>query len=486
MTDQATPAKKPTYHSEVTENGDNIQVENTPEYTAFMDSQKKTADDAAAKKVSDLAKTGMGSKFKEIDDYLSANPFQSEYTDPKTGLIYSRYVDSGSGGDSPVAGTGETVGYNSFDPKSKMIGLYDTGGNRTSYKKQEVSKGMLGDLMSSPIMPILIGVLAPELLPALGSFAAPAVNAALQLAQGNGIEGALKGGALSYAGGQLGNYVTGEVGGALSDVGGTMDNIDVGGGWNPATGAASPLASASIAKAAGNAAKSVVQSGGKIDPKSLITSALSGAGDMQIGDSGINVGDALKGVQAVQAISGGNPLALASIASQYLPSGKTNTGPAPKDVEPNSFPTTSGDKFPAPFTVDQSPLSVASQQDQETPSGGLNAVKQQISNASDTAQNTISDIKPTLQKIISGIGTAKSLQSAAQGSPLSAISAFANIAKNASSAQPSSVDKLPPARADVRTLFPVGDNNPPAYVPPSKLTPITSIAGLSKLLSHTG
>jgi hypothetical protein len=129
---------------------------------------------------------------------------------------------------------------------------------------------------------------------------------------------------------------------------------------------------------------------------------------------------------------------------------------------------------------------VASQSDQEAPSGGLNSVRQQVSDASDTAQNTINDIKPTLQKIISGIGTAKNLQSAVQSGPLGAISAFANIAKNASSAQPSSVDKLPPAQADVRTLFPVGSSKPPAYVLPSKLTPITSIAGLSKLLSHTG
>ena len=43
-------ATAPIYHSEVTENGDNIQVENTPEYTAFINSQKKAADDAAAKK----------------------------------------------------------------------------------------------------------------------------------------------------------------------------------------------------------------------------------------------------------------------------------------------------------------------------------------------------------------------------------------------------------------------------------------------------
>jgi len=459
MTDQSTPAKKPTYHSEYSDwSGDNIQVEDTPEYTAQIAASKKTADAAAAKKVSDLARTGMGSKFKEIDDYLSANQNQSEYTDPKTGLIYSRYTDTGGGGyDSGDTGTGETTGYNSFDPKTKMIGIYDTSGNRTSYKKQEVSKGMLGDLMSSPIMPILIGVLAPELLPALGSFAAPAVNAALQLAQGNGIEGALKGGALSYAGGQLGNYVTGEVGGALSDVGGTMDNIDVGGGWNPATGAASPLASASIAKAAGNAAKSVVQSGGKIDPKSLITSALSGAGDMQIGDSGINVGDALKGVQAVQAISGGNPLALASIASQYLPSGKASTGPSARDVEPNSFPPS--DQYPEPFTVAQSG---------EPPTGGLT-----------TASSSLSDILPAARKIIGGVNTVKGLSNAIKGGPLGLASAVMQATKGSAP----SANKQPPARVDVNTLFPIGGNIAPSYAAPSELTSLNDFESLSKLLA---
>ena len=377
---------------------------------------------------------------------------------------------------------------------TKFIGSFDANGNleiaraamaptkgdyiQTIDADGNFSKERYRDMSGAP----------PIVKAAVAYFGGPLATMGLSAFEGNSIGDVLKSGALSYLGGEVGNAVTGEVGGALNDVGGTMDNIDVGGGWNPsgATSLSSGALSGIASKAAGNVARSIVQGGGKINPNSLITSALSSAGGVEIGDTGVSVGDALKGVQAAQALSSGNPLALASIASQYLPSGKTSTGPSARDVEPDSFPTTSSDKFPTPFTVDQSPLAVASQQDQETPSGGLNAVKQQISDASDTAQNTISDIKPSLQKIIGGIGTARNLQSAAQNGPLSAVSAFTNIAKNASSAEPSSRDKLPPARVDVRTLFPVGSNNPPAYVPPSKLTPITSIAGLSKLLSHMG
>jgi len=369
------------------------------------------------------------------------------------------------------AGKGNTAYRVQFDAKGNPI-FYTT----------EASSNDLAKLLSDPVLGAVANIAATY-------FGGPLGASALQLAQGHDIGDAIKAGVLSYGAGELGNYVTGQVGSALSDVGGIMDNIDVGGGFNPSGGLSSltPDALSGIAaKTAGNVAKSVVQSGGKINPNSLITSALSGAGNVEIGDTGFNVGDALKGVQTAQALSSGNPLALASVASQYLPSGKISTGPNARDVEPDSFPTISSDKFPTPFTVDQSPLAVASQSDQETPFGGLNAVNQQINDASDTAQNTINDIKPNIQKIIGGIGMARNLQSAAQNGPLGMASAFTNIAKNASSAEPSSRDKLPPARVDVRTLFPVGSNKPPAYVPPSKLTPITSIAGLSKLLSHTG
>ena len=295
-------ATAPIYHSEVTENGDNIQVENTPEYTAFINSQKKAADNAAAKKVSDLARTGMGSKFKEIDDYLSANQNQSEYTDPKTGIVYARYTDNGSGGgggDSPISGTGETLGYNSFDPKSKMIGIYDTGGNRTSYKKQEVSKGMLSDLMASPIAPILIGVLAPELLPSLGSFAAPAANAALSLAAGKDPATILKNAGLSYIGGQAGDLVKGSE--SLNDIlGNTGTNI------------------------VGNVAKSEITSGGKADPlQALISGGLNAGANAIFGQipgfEGLDSGtQGLIKTAVTSALKSGNknPASLVSTALQ--------------------------------------------------------------------------------------------------------------------------------------------------------------------------
>jgi hypothetical protein len=246
-------ATAPTYHNEVTENGDNIQVENTPEYTAFMASQKKAADDAAAKKISDLTKSGMGNTFSQVDKYLSSHPNQSEYTDPKTGIVYSRYVDSGSGGDTSTAGTGETLGYGAFDPKTKMVMAYDLGGNLTYNKKQVLSKGMLGDLMASPIAPILIGVLAPELLPMLGNLAVPAMTAALGVAAGQDPTAILKNAGLSYLGGQAADFIKGSSG-VIDAIGQTGAN------------------------AAANAAKSFVTSDGKIDPVAALLSGGVNAG----------------------------------------------------------------------------------------------------------------------------------------------------------------------------------------------------------------
>lgn len=179
--------------------------------------------------------------------------------------------------------------------------------------------------------------------------------------------------------------------------------------------------------------------------------ALSGFGQQEIGDTGVNIGQAYKGIQAIQ---NKNPLALVSAASSLLsPSG---TGPNSKDFEANSFPPT-GD-FPQPFTVAPS---------DQAPSGGLN-----------TASSSFGDILPTAGKIIQGINTAKGLVNSVKGGPLGVFSALVQAAK--SSAPQASRDKLPTSRADVRTLFPV---SPPAYVEPSKLTPINDFESLSKLLT---
>jgi hypothetical protein len=180
--------------------------------------------------------------------------------------------------------------------------------------------------------------------------------------------------------------------------------------------------------------------------------ALSGYGGQEIGDTGINVGQAYKGIQALQSK---NPLALVSAASSFLsPSG---TGPSSKDFEVNSFPSTG--EFPQPFTVDPS---------DQTPTGGLNATS-----------SPLSDILPVAGKILQGVNTVKGLTNAIKGGPLSAISALSQLAN--SSAPQASRDKLPAPRADVRTLYPI--NNAPAYVPTSQLIPLNDFESLNKLMT---
>jgi len=180
--------------------------------------------------------------------------------------------------------------------------------------------------------------------------------------------------------------------------------------------------------------------------------ALSGFGGQEIGDTGVNVGQAYKGIQALQSK---NPLALVSAASSLLSPG--STGPNSKDFEVNSFPSTG--EFPQPFTVDQS---------DQTPTGGLNATS-----------SPLNDILPVAGKILQGINTVKGLTNAIKGGPLGAISALSQLAK--SSAPQASGDKLPAPRVDVRNLYPI--NNAPAYVPTSQLTPLNDFESLNKLLT---
>jgi hypothetical protein len=183
--------------------------------------------------------------------------------------------------------------------------------------------------------------------------------------------------------------------------------------------------------------------------------ALSGYGGQEIGDTGINVGQAYQGIQAIQ---NKNPLALASLAlNSVTPS--QSTGPSSADIEPGTFPVSGGEKFPQPFMVDSS---------DQTPTGGLNAVS-----------SPLNDILPTAKKILQGVNTVKGLTNSIKGGPLSAISALSQLAK--SSAPQASGDKLPAPRADVRTLYPI--NNAPAYVPTSQLTPLNDFESINKLLT---
>jgi len=187
----------------------------------------------------------------------------------------------------------------------------------------------------------------------------------------------------------------------------------------------------------------------------LTGGALSGFGGQEIGDTGVNVGQAVQGIQAIQSK---NPLAIISAASSLLsPSG--TTGPNSKDIEPNSFPSTGNDQFPQPFTVAPS---------EQTPIGGLNATS-----------SPLSDILPAAGKILKGFNTVKGLTNSMRSGPLGAISALTQIAK--SNAPQASQDKLPAPRADVRNLYQI--NNAPAYVPTSQLIPLDDFESLNKLLT---
>jgi hypothetical protein len=187
----------------------------------------------------------------------------------------------------------------------------------------------------------------------------------------------------------------------------------------------------------------------------LTGGALSGFGGQEIGDTGISIGQAVKGIQAIQSK---NPLAIISAASGLLsPSG--TTGPDIKDIEPNSFPSTGNDQFPQPFTIDPS---------EQTPTGGLNATS-----------SPLSDILPAAGKILKGFNTVKGLTNSMRSGPLGAISALTQIAK--SNAPQASQDKLPAPRADVRNLYQI--NNAPAYVPTSQLIPLDDFESLNKLLT---
>jgi hypothetical protein len=173
--------------------------------------------------------------FSQVDKYLTSNPFQSEYTDPKTGVIYSQYMTGGGAGDDSNAGPQAVSGYMAFDPKTKQITGYDTSGKVTFSQQQDTSSSLSGMLKAA--IPIGLSLAFPGLGTAIGSSlfgltgtaAAMAGGAALggvtsAATGGNVLAGALLGGAGGYLQGAngVGSYIDP----------GVSDNIDMGGGQN--------------------------------------------------------------------------------------------------------------------------------------------------------------------------------------------------------------------------------------------------------------
>ncbi len=158
---------------------------------------------------------------------------------------------------------------------------------------------------------VATAVVAPELL--------PAVTAADALANGASPTQALTQAAVAYTGAQVGNAVTSNLV-SPADAALAPDNIDIGGGYNPASGASSaaPLASAAVdptvAKMAGSAASGATQA------------ALNGQNPLVGAEAGaINAGvNSLTGNGVtINSTSGGNP----TDTTAPLSSADVNTAP---------------------------------------------------------------------------------------------------------------------------------------------------------------
>lgn len=91
----------------------------------------------------------------------------------------------------------------------------------------------------NPLPVIATAVLTAVLTPTLGPAAAPTASATVTYLNGGSTEDAVKAGAISFAGQQAAE--------AYAPAAQAPDNIDVGGGFNPATGAGDPTTAAAAA-----------------------------------------------------------------------------------------------------------------------------------------------------------------------------------------------------------------------------------------------
>ena len=147
---------------------------------------------------------------------------------------------------------------------------FDAQGNPHFYTTEASSNSLVNTLQDNPILAAAANMAAAY-------FGGPAGVAALHAAMGEDIGDIAKAAAMSWAGGQIGNVVTGAAGEALNaPVSSSFgpDNIDIGGGWNPGGGAGSAFTTDALAntgaKMLGNAANQFVSSGGKADVGDLL------------------------------------------------------------------------------------------------------------------------------------------------------------------------------------------------------------------------
>jgi hypothetical protein len=140
--------------------------------------------------------------------------------------VFVNYDSSGK----PIGYEGDPRTTSWINGKQRIIGSWDANGQpnpQTSTSSGAGIRGFVGDIMSDPVLGAAANIAASY-------FGGPLGTAALGAVQGLSLEDIVKNAAISYAAGQVINGISADpnaVGGVTGP-----DNIDVGGGFNPADG----------------------------------------------------------------------------------------------------------------------------------------------------------------------------------------------------------------------------------------------------------
>lgn len=208
------------------------------------------------------------------------------------------------------------------------------------------------NIARNPLPVIETAVLTAVLTPVVGPAAAgPTASAAVTYLNGGSVEDAAKSGAVSYA-----SYQAGE---AYAPASSAPDNIDVGGGFNPATGASDPTTAAGAA--AGQVP--VEKAGVKGAASGATRAALKGGSASDIVAGGIVGGASGAGGEAASSYAGFEPGSVGagltktivgqSIGNYLSPTRSAQTEGGGATPSPTSVTTTGAGQAPGSQALSQ-------------------------------------------------------------------------------------------------------------------------------------
>jgi hypothetical protein len=192
------------------------------------------------------------------------------------------------------------------------------------------------NVLKNPLPIIETAVLTAVLAPVVGPAAAPSVaSAAVTYINGGSTEDALKSGVVTFAGQQAGE--------AFAPAAQKPDNIDVGGGFNPATGAGDPTTAAAAAAVPSATEKSGVSGAAR----GATSAALKGGSAKDILTGGVVGGLSSAGGEAATESLGLEPGSISSNLTKSVVGGTISDIFAPQ----RSAQTVGGSSMTAPTSV---------------------------------------------------------------------------------------------------------------------------------------